>query len=90
MLVSVSEAKEYLRVDADYEDLLIEKMVKAAEKICSDVARLEVSEFEEAGEVAKMAVLYALGYLYENRAGGDYQQLTLTLRAILFAIREGK
>ena len=37
----------------------------------------------------KVAILYALGYLFEHREEADYHALTLTLRSILFAIREG-
>ena len=35
------------------------------------------------------AEVYALGYLYEHRDEADHKQLMLTLRSILFAVREG-
>ena len=35
------------------------------------------------------AILYALGYLYEHREEADHHSLTLTLRSLLFSIREG-
>ena len=88
MIISLAEAKEYLRVDTDFEDTLIETLLKAAIKLCAEVARLQVTVFETKGEVAKTAVLYALGYMYENRAGADYQKLRFTLRLLLFSIRE--
>ena len=37
----------------------------------------------------RVAILYALGYLYEHRDEADHKQLMLTLRSILFAVREG-
>ena len=40
-------------------------------------------------ETLRVAVLYALGYLYEHREEADHHALTLTLRALLFGIREG-
>ena len=40
-------------------------------------------------EIMKVAILYALGYLFEHREEADHHDLTLTLRSILFAIREG-
>jgi uncharacterized alpha-E superfamily protein len=40
-------------------------------------------------EVLRVAVLYALGYLYEHREDADHHDLTMTLRSLLFAIREG-
>ncbi len=39
--------------------------------------------------VMRVAVLYALGYLYEHREEADHHALTLTLRSLLFSIREG-
>ena len=88
MIISLAEAKEYLRVDTEYEDALIEQLIKSAQKLCADVARLNEKVFEMKGDVAKIAVLYALGYMYENRADADYQKLTFTLRSLLFPIRE--
>ena len=40
-------------------------------------------------ETMRVAVLYALGYLYEHREEADHHALTLTLRSLLFSIREG-
>ena len=39
--------------------------------------------------VMKVAVLYAVGYLFEHREKADFTDLTLTLRSLLFAMREG-
>ena len=91
MVVTLEEAKEYLKVDQDYEDNLITTLINSAEKLCADVARLEVEDYETKGEVAKIATLYALGFMFENRSGADvdYQKLPLILRSLLFSIREG-
>jgi hypothetical protein len=35
-----------------------------------------------------VAILYALGYLFEHREEADHHALTLTLRSLLFALRE--
>ena len=37
----------------------------------------------------RVAILYALGYLFEHREEADHHALTLTLRSLLFSIREG-
>ena len=107
-LVTLSEAKEYLKVEQAEEDAMIATLLTASEKLCADVARLseeqwaavdsdveETDEFAAAElihirEVMKIAVLYATAHMYEYRNEADYHELTLTLRSLLFSIREGK
>ena len=88
MIITLAEAKEYLRVDVDDEDALIETLLAAAQKLCEDVARLDTEEFESAGDVAKIAVLFVLGYFYEHREDADHKALTLTLRSLLHGVRK--
>lgn len=87
MIVTLSEAKNYLRVDTDDENALIENLLTAAQNLCCDVSRLEAEEFESAGEVAKVAVLFALGYFFEHREEANHAELVLRLRSLLFGIR---
>lgn len=87
MLVSLAEAKEYLRIDTDAEDSTVESLLCSAESLCMDVARLDEENFDSAGDIAKTAVLYALAYFYEHRDEADHKALTLTLRALLMGIR---
>lgn len=88
MIVSIEQAKEYLRVDSDDEDTLIEALIKSSQNLCQDVTRLDESDFESAGEVAKIAVFFALSYFYEHREDADTHALTLRLRSLLFGIRK--
>lgn len=88
MIVSLAEAKEYLRVDTQIENALIETLLKSAQKLCEDVARLDTAEFEAAGDVAKIAVLFTLGYLYEHREEANHHELTLRLRSLLNGVRK--
>ena len=46
-------------------------------------------ELKHIREIMKVAILYTVGYLFEHREKADYTELTLTLRSLLFAIREG-
>lgn len=88
MLVTLPEAKEYLRVDAEDEDALIQGFIGAAQEICMDVARVsEASDFADDLENARAAVLYTVAYLYEHREEADHRGLLLTLRALLFGVR---
>ena len=98
-LISLDEAKTYLRVDSADEDASI--------RLCMDVARLSPERWAEINggpspspsfpdaelksirETLKVAILYTLGYLYEHREEADHHSLTMTLRSLLFAIREG-
>ena len=45
-LVSLEEARAYLRVDSSYEDTLIQSLLGSAEALCMDVARLRKSEWD--------------------------------------------
>jgi hypothetical protein len=62
------------------------------EAVDSDIESNESYSEEEliaVRETMKVAILYALGYLFEHREEADHHELTLTLRSILFAVREG-
>jgi len=107
MLISLEEAKSYLRVDSADEDAVVGALLSAAANLSRDVARLSdaqwadidsdksrsdrytAAELTAVRETLRVAILYALGYLFEHREDADHHALTLTLRSLLFAIREG-
>ena len=88
MVVALEEMKNYLRVDYDDDDALIRSIIRASEKICMDVARMDSVDEFYAVENAKMAVLYAAAYLYEHREEADHHAMMLTLRALLSGSRK--
>ena len=100
-LITLEEAKSYLRVDSADEDAITGILLSSAEKLCADVARLTEDEWAVVNSddtisadyteetIMKVAILYTVGYLFEHREKADYTELTLTLRSLLFAIREG-
>jgi len=88
LIVTLAEAKEYLRIDTDAEDDIVQKLIQAAENLCMDVARMDEEEFMASGDVAKIAVLFALAYFYEHRDEADHKALTITLRSLLMGIRK--
>ena len=47
------------------------------------------TELAQIRELLKVAILYALGYLNEHREEADHHDLVMTLRNLLFSIREG-
>lgn len=90
MLVTLDEAKEYLRVDFDDDNSLIESLSRSAQKLCMDIVRTEdEAAFEENYKEARIAVLYTIGYLYEHREEADHHELVMTLRNLLSSVREG-
>ena len=114
-MVTLSEAKAYLRVDSSYEDPLITSLLASACSICMDVGRLTPAEWSSIAdytetnrknliiqsgeyckheilcmkEILRVGVFYTLGYLYEHREEADHHDLVMTLRNLLFSIREG-
>ena len=48
-----------------------------------------LDEIIQIRELLKVAILYAVGYLYEHREEADHHGLMMTLRNLLFAVREG-
>ncbi len=89
MIVTLDEMKNYLRVDHADDDALIGSLISSSERMCMDVARIKDVERFEQQENARIAVMYAAAYQYEHREEADHNELLLTLRALLFGIREG-
>lgn len=88
-MITLKEAKNYLRVDYDEDDKLIQNLLSTSKQLVMDVGRMSEEEFSVNEDTVRTAMLFALGYLYENRSNPDYKKLTLNLRSILFAQREG-
>ena len=88
MVVTLSEMTNYLRVDHDDDDTLLRNIMESAQRICMDVARTEDEDDFEEEPSARIAVMYAVAYLYEHREEADYHALTLSLRALLFGCRQ--
>lgn len=88
MLISLEEIKNYLRVDYDDDDALLEAMIQGSTQLCMDVARVDDPAAFSAMPNAKIAVMFAVAYQYEHREDADHKALTLTLRALLFGYRK--
>ncbi len=63
--------------------------VEGWKKLPTDTDQYTEEELKRVRNVMRVAILYALGYLYEHREEADHHSLTLTLRSLLFSIREG-
>ena len=72
-MITLKEAKNYLRVDYEEDDSLIQNLLSTAKNLVMDVGRLDEENFTKNEDTVRTAMLFALGYL----------------RAMLFAQREG-
>ena len=71
--------------------MVVTCLLMTAEKLCREILRVDdVAVFRDSEETLKTAILYALAYMFENREAADHHALVLTLRSLLFGIREDK
>lgn len=89
-MITLEEAKSYLRVDFDDEDEMIQSLIQSSIKHSMDVGRVNSEEELSKNPNGKIAVLYMTAYLYEHREEADYSELNLTLRALLFGMRKAE
>ena len=66
-MLTLQEAKEFLRVDGDDEDALISSLLVTAKDLTEDVMRRKLSDFEEMPEPVRQAMLILVATLYEER-----------------------
>ncbi len=86
MIVTLNEAKKYLRVDYPDEDSLIKKFILTGETLTEDTLRKPLTDTK----LNKVAVLYVVAYLFEHRENADMNELTRSLRYILSTERDAK
>lgn len=87
MIITLNEAKLYLKVEDDADDTLILSFINAAEELCEDILRFSLTEFIEIPDTVKQAVLYAVGNLYEQREALDMKAMLEFMTRLLFAYR---
>ena len=88
-MVTLQEVKQYLRIDFEDDDPLLLSLIFTAKQLVMDVGRMDETQLAENEDVVRTAMLYTVSYHYEIRNTADFSKLTLTLRAMLFAQREG-
>ena len=94
-MITLDEAKSFLRVDGCEEDSLIASLIVTAKTLTEDVLRRPLADFEELPEPVRQAMLIVVGTLYEERQvsknGKEGVSLADTLdliRRMLFAYRK--
>lgn len=64
MILEIEEAKQWLRVDHDEDDMIIQNLIKAAESYLKNATG---KTFGSEDELAKLFCLYLITDWYENR-----------------------
>ena len=70
-MITLKEAKNYLRVDYEEDDSLIQNLLSTAKNLVMDIGRMDESALAENEDTVRTAMLFALGYLYESRSNPD-------------------
>ena len=65
-MITLKEAKNYLRVDYEEDDKLIQNLLSTAKQLVMDVGRMSEEDFSVNEDTVRTAMLFALGFLYEN------------------------
>ena len=87
MVVSLEEAKLFLRVENEVEDSLITQLIQSSQQTVENTLRHSLTEYAEVPADIIMAILYGVAYLYENRETADFKSMIQLMRAILFPYR---
>ena len=93
-MITLQEAKEFLRVDGDDEENLIASLIVAARELTEDVLRRPLAELEPLPGTVRQAMLIVVATLYEERqiskdkTGIDISETLDLVRRMLFAYRK--
>lgn len=82
-MISLDDAKVYLKIDSLEEDFLIEQLIETSQALCEGILR-QPSE----SEILKTAILYGVAYLYEHRESANHKELRETLYHLLLSERK--
>ena len=88
LIVSIEEAKKYLRVDSDEESALITDMINSAEEICEGILRFPLTEFDKIPETVKVSILFIVSNMYEKREEANMKEVIELVTRLLFSYRK--
>lgn len=82
-MISLEEAKLYLKVEHGEEDEVIEQLIETSRQLCTAILRQS-----SVSDVVKTAILYGVAYLYEHREEANHKEFKETLYHLLLAERK--
>ncbi len=96
-MLTLSEVKNFLRVDDEEDDALITSLIITAKALIEEIIRRKLEEYDTIPEPIKQAGLILVGTLYEERqvSKSDKEGVSMKdtidlIRRMLFAYRKDK
>lgn len=88
-LLTLNEAKNYLRVDSSDDDSLIESLVSAAIEYCQTYRGETYGEYLVCPDMVKQAMRYLVSQWYDQRApiGQATEEMSYTIKNLLWMNR---
>ena len=91
MLLKIEDVKNYLRIDYDEDDNLLQSLMVAAENylnaaICNLEERLTEEKFKER---AKILMYVIIQDWYDNREAGESKDFNYTIRSMMTQLQAG-
>ncbi len=88
-MVTLDEARNYLKVDTTDDDNLIEDCLDASIRYVKDILRVDdFKDFKKKEKsLIKVAIFYSLHFLYEGRGNANHHELMKTIRSLLSGLR---
>jgi uncharacterized phage protein (predicted DNA packaging) len=94
MIISLKEVKEYVRIDIDEDDQLLETLIAAAEEYLKNATGKEYPETDEDGnkikyELEKIYLQLLIAYWYEKRtpAGGVGEDFSFMTKSLMLQLQ---
>lgn len=85
--ISLTEAKNFLRLEYTDEDEYIKSLIKTAREICESYMRKPI-DCENCPERVRQAMLLIVGHFYENRETDTNSELPRTVYNLLLPLRK--
>ena len=88
MLITIEEAKAYLKLEGSEDDQVLSDCISTANELTLNILRGQESDFETIPETVKQAAMFCTVSLYENREGGNIKEVMDIMKGMLFAYRK--
>lgn len=86
--MTLSEAKNFLRVDDEEDNALISSLIITAQTLVEDIIRSKLSDYTEIPEPITQAMYIIIGTLYEERQVRNDPKNGLSIDAVLDLVRK--